>query len=79
MAMTSRAISMIASTPANSSPSPSSSATVMYSGAIAATIGRHAAGVATLTSPAPDRSAPIADRCAAPVLPIEPATINTWP
>ena len=33
----------------------------MYSGAIAATIGWHDAGVATVTSPAPDFSAPIAD------------------
>ena len=47
----------------------SSSGSVMYSGAIAATIGRHDAGVATVTRPAPDRSAPIAARCAAPVLP----------
>ena len=31
----------------------------MYSGAIAATIGRHERGVATVTSPAPDRSAPM--------------------
>jgi hypothetical protein len=39
----------------------------MYSGAMAATIGRHDRGVATVTSPAPDRSAPTAARCAAPV------------
>ena len=32
----------------------------MYSGAIAATIGWQRAGVATVTRPAPDRSAPIA-------------------
>ena len=51
----------------------------MYSGAIAATIGWHDAGVATVTSPAPDRSAPTAARCAAPVLPREPATISTRP
>ena len=38
-----------------------------------------AAGVATVTSPAPDRSAPIAARCAAPVLPREPATTSTRP
>ena len=42
-------------------------------------IGWHAAGVATVTRPAPDRSAPIAERCAAPVLPREPATISTRP
>ena len=40
----------------------------MYSGAIAATIGWHAAGVATVTRPAPERSAPTAARCAAPGL-----------
>ena len=40
----------------------------MYSGAIAATIGLARRGVATVTSPAPDRSAPSAARCAAPVL-----------
>ena len=34
-------------------------ASVMYSGAIAATIGRHDRGVATVTRPAPDRSAPM--------------------
>ena len=37
------------------------------------------AGVATVTRPAPERSAPIADRCAAPVLPRDPATISTRP
>ena len=57
----------------------SSSASVMYSGPIAATIGWHAAGVATVTRPAPDRSAPTAARCAAPVLPREPATTSTRP
>ena len=51
----------------------------MYSGAIAATIGRHERGVATVTRPAPDRSAPIAARCAAPVRPIEPAMTSTRP
>ena len=51
----------------------------MYSGAIAATIGRHDAGVATVTSPAPDFSAPIAERNAAPVFPIDPATSVTRP
>ena len=48
-------------------------------GAIAATTAWQLAGVATVTSPAPDRSAPIAARCAAPVLPREPATISTRP
>ena len=57
----------------------SSSGSVMYSGAIAATIGTHDRGVAIVTSPAPDRSAPIAARCAAPVLPIDPATTSTRP
>ena len=47
----------------------SSSGSVMYSGAIAATIGTHERGVATVTRPAPERSAPSAARCAAPVLP----------
>ncbi len=51
----------------------------MYSGAIAARIGWLDAGVATETSPAPDFSAPIADRYAAPVFPRPPATMRTWP
>ena len=51
----------------------------MYSGPIADTIGWQAAGVAIVTRPAPERSAPIAARCAAPVLPSEPATISTRP
>ena len=51
----------------------------MYSGAMAATIGTHDRGVAIVTSPAPDRSAPSAARCAAPVRPLEPATISTRP
>ena len=57
----------------------SSSGTVMYSAPIAATIGCALRGVATLTSPAPDRSAPTAARCAAPVLPREPAMTSTCP
>ena len=51
----------------------------MYSGACAATIGVTLAGVATVTSPAPDRSAPRAARIAAPLLPRDPATIRTRP
>src|SRR5688500_5678352 len=51
----------------------------MYSGAIDATIGRHEAGVATVTRPAPERRAPIAARWAAPVLPRDPATTVTRP
>jgi hypothetical protein len=39
----------------------------MYSGAIAAMTGTQDRGVAMVTRPAPDRSAPTADRCAAPV------------
>ena len=42
----------------------------MYSGAIAAMIGTHDRGVAMVTRPAPDRSAPSAARCAAPVRPM---------
>ena len=57
----------------------SSSGSVMYSGAIAAIVGRHDLGVAIVTSPAPDRSAPMAVRCAAPVFPSEPATTSTRP
>ena len=57
----------------------SSSDSVMYSGAMDATIGAHDRGVAMVTRPAPDRSAPIAARCAAPVRPREPATISTRP
>ncbi len=45
------------------------SASVMYSAPSAATIGRHDAGVATVTRPAPDRSAASAASAAAPVLP----------
>ncbi len=51
----------------------------MYSGAIAATIAWQPAGVATVTRPAPERSAPIAAQMAAPVFPRDPATISTWP
>ena len=51
----------------------------MNSAPSAATIGTHDAGVATVTSPAPDRSAAIAARAAAPVLPRDPATMSTWP
>jgi hypothetical protein len=51
----------------------------MYSGAIAATIGRHDLGVAIVTSPAPDRSAPVAARWAAPVRPTDPAMTRTLP
>ena len=51
----------------------------MYSGAIAATIGRHDFGVAMVTSPAPDRSAPMAARCAAPDRPSDPAMTSTRP
>ena len=51
----------------------------MYSAPIAATIGCTLDGSATLTRPAPDRSAPSAARCAAPVFPREPAMIRTWP
>ena len=51
---------------------PPCSGSVMNSGAIDATIGRHDTGVATVTRPAPERRAAIAARCAAPVLPREP-------
>ena len=51
----------------------------MYSGAIAATTATHDRGVAMVTSPAPDRSAPMAGRCAAPVRPSEPAMTSTRP
>ncbi len=51
----------------------------MYSGAIAARIGCTDRGVATVTRPAPERSAAIAARCAAPLFPIDPATISTRP
>ena len=52
---------------------------VMYSGAMAARIGCTDRGVATVTRPAPDRRAAMAARCAAPLLPIDPATIRTRP
>ena len=51
----------------------------MNTGDMAASTGRQQRGVATVTSPAPDRKAPIAARCAAPVFPIEPATIVSLP
>ena len=51
----------------------------MYSAPIDATIGTHGRGVAIVTSPAPERSAAIADRFTAPVLPIEPPAITTRP
>ena len=51
----------------------------MYSAPSAATIGATDAGVATVTSPAPDRSAPMAARWAAPLFPRDPATIKTRP
>ena len=38
-----------------------------------------APGVATVTRPAPARSAAVAARTAAPVFPTEPATTSTWP
>ena len=53
--------------------------TVMNTGDIAARTGRQHRGVATVTSPAPDRNAPSAARCAAPVFPTEPATIVSRP
>ena len=63
----------------DSSPAVSASASVMYSGARAASVAWHDAGVAIVTSPAPARSAPIAARYAAPVLPGDPATIVRRP
>ena len=51
----------------------------MYSGISALTTGWQARGVATVSRPAPERSAPRAARCAAPVLPIDPATTSTRP
>jgi hypothetical protein len=51
----------------------------MYSGAIDATIGSTEHGVATVTRPAPERNAPSADKCAAPVFPRDPATIVSRP
>ena len=51
----------------------------MYSGPMDATTSWQPAGVATVTRPAPDRSAPTAARCAAPVFPREPATTSTRP
>ena len=44
----------------------------MYSGISALTTDWQTRGVATVTSPAPDRSAPSAARRAAPVLPVDP-------
>src|ERR1700723_4378361 len=47
---------------------------VMISGVWAATIGSTGSGVATVTSPAPERSAAQDDRTAAPLFPSDPAT-----
>ena len=57
----------------------SSSGSVMYSGIIIASVGTHDRGVAIVTSPAPERSAPSAARCAAPVRPTDPAMTRTRP
>ena len=51
----------------------------MYSGAIEATTSWQDAEVATVTRPAPERSAPTPDKWAAPLLPRDPATMRTWP
>ena len=51
----------------------------MYSGAKAATAGWQTRGVATVTSPAPDRKAPTAASAAAPALPVDPAATSTRP
>ena len=50
----------------------------MYSGTEATRLADDA-GVATVTSPAPDRRAPSPAKRAAPVLPGDPATNTTWP
>jgi len=55
------------------------SGSVMISGRPAATIGSAAPGVATVTRPAPTRSAAVAARTAAPLLPTEPAMTSTCP
>jgi hypothetical protein len=36
-------------------------------------------GIPNVTSPAPERSAAFEDNAAAPVNPLEPAKIKTWP
>ena len=60
-------------------PSFSGSGAVMSSAASDATMGRQLAGVAIVTRPAPERSAAIPARNAAPVLPTDPATTVTRP
>ena len=51
----------------------------MYDGSKLATVGWTSAGVAILTSPAPDRSAAAPHRAAAPAMPREPAMTSTVP
>ena len=54
-------------------------ASVISSGRPPATVDSAGAGVATVTSPAPETRAPDAVRMAAPVLPTPPATTSTCP
>jgi hypothetical protein len=51
----------------------------MTSACWTATSGRTSGGQATVTSPAPARSAPRAASTAAPAFPTDPATTRTWP
>ncbi len=55
------------------------SGSVIISGVCAATIGSTGSGVATVTSPAPARSAAHDASTAAPLFPTDPATISAWP
>ena len=71
---------MVSTASADTIPSAvSSSPRVIYSGISALTTGWQTCGVATVTSPAPERSAPSAASRAAPVFPVDPATISTRP
>ncbi len=71
----------------NSSPAPfprappgvSGSGSVIASVSFAAMTGTSERGAATVTRPAPERSAPAAARHAAPAIPVEPATMSRWP
>jgi hypothetical protein len=64
----------------SSEPEPvTGSGSVISSGRPGATRARAGAGVATVTSPAPDTSALVPERRAAPVLPTAPAATRTCP
>ena len=64
---------------AESAPSFSGRGTHMAQGSSTCKMGTMEAGQATVTSPAPLRSAAPAHSAAAPAMPMLPATMSTWP